>query len=161
MKTPVWTLVTKKIKDLKPHPKNPRRISKDETAHLKSSLEKFGLTDKPIINLDNVIIGGHQRVKVLKSMGWKEVQCLMPDRLLDEAEVEEALIRHNKNSGQWDWDGLANNFESLDLIEFGFKAEELFGSGSDEDAPKKPKKEKEEESGEKKLKECPSCGHKF
>jgi hypothetical protein len=167
MTAPNWSIVTRKIKDLKPHPKNPRRITKDEVAHIKASIEKFGLTDKPIINQDNTLIGGHQRVKVLKTMGWKEVPCMYPDRLLSEEEVEEALIRHNKNSGQWDWDALANNFEGLNLIDWGFSADTLFGDASDEDAPKKAKSDKEddeEDAGQekaKKLKECPSCGATF
>lgn len=161
MTAPTWSIVLRKIKDLKPHPKNPRRITKDEVAHIKESISKFGLTDKPIINQDNTLIGGHQRVKVLKSMGWKEVPCMYPDRMLTEQEVEEALIRHNKNSGQWDFDKLANEFEGLDLIEWGFNPETLFGDATDEEEPKAPKEKAEKEPGEKKLKECPSCGHQF
>lgn len=154
MTAPKWSIATRKIKDLKSHPKNPRRISKDEVAHLQISIEKFGLTDKPLINQDNVIIGGHQRVKVLKKMGWKEVECLMPDRMLTEEEVEEALIRHNKNHGQFDYDILANQFEGLNLIEWGFQPEELFGITEEEEKEAKAEKEK----AEKKQKTCPSCG---
>lgn len=159
MSAPTWSLVKRKAKDLKPHPKNPRRLLTDDAAHLQISMEKFGIIEKIVINTDNQIIGGHQRWRLLKKSGHKEVDCYIPDRTLDEREVEELLIRLNKNSGQFDQDILANEFEGLDLLDWGFKAEELFGSAYEE---KKPKGEKEpKENSSKKLKTCPSCGHEF
>lgn len=164
MTVPTWKIVKLKSKELKPHPKNPRRITTDEAAHLKNSLSKFGLIDKPIVNTDNVIIGGHQRFRLLKKSGYKEIECWVPDRLLEEKEVEELMIRLNKNSGKFDFDMLANQFEGLDLLDWGFSGEELFGmGGEDSDKKTKTKKEKEvsEEEPEAKKKECPSCGFKF
>ena len=61
-----WNLQTLSIKDLKDHPKNPRQIKKEQQQHLQNLIEKFGLIDKPIINKDCTIIGGHQRVRILK-----------------------------------------------------------------------------------------------
>ena len=63
-----WKLETVLIKDLKNHPKNPRYISKDQFRHLENLINKFGLIDKPIVNLDRTIIGGHQRIQILKKM---------------------------------------------------------------------------------------------
>jgi DNA modification methylase len=127
MTAPNWTLVRRKLKDLKPHPKNPRSLSTDDGTHLQISLEKFGIADKPIINQDGMIIGGHQRVKILKKMGIKEIECLVPDRLLDQREVDEFNIRLNRNTGEWDWEILANEWEPTDLLEWGFRAEEMLG----------------------------------
>ncbi len=120
-----WTLVKRKISDLKEHPKNPRTLSKDQAKHLKTSLDKFGLADKPIINQDGTIIGGHQRLKILSDMGYNEVECWYPDSELAEDEVDELNIRLNKNTGDWDWDILANEWEQQDLYEYGFTPEEL------------------------------------
>jgi site-specific DNA-methyltransferase (adenine-specific) len=85
------------------------------------------MIDKPIVNLDsaNTIIGGHQRKHVLESTGVKEIECWIPDRELTEREVEELNIRLNKNTGSWDFDVLANEFELDDLLEWGFDKKEL------------------------------------
>ena len=63
-----WKLEAIPIKELREHPKNPRQISKDQYQHLTNLIAKFGLIEKPIINLDRMIIGGHQRLKILKKM---------------------------------------------------------------------------------------------
>lgn len=121
----LWTLEKRKLKDLKDYAKNPRTLTKDQEAHLSASIEKFGLIDKPIVNLDGTLIGGHQRKRVLKKLGLKEVDCYVPDRLLTEKEVEELNIRLNKNTGDFDFDILANQWETLDLLNWGFTADEL------------------------------------
>lgn len=146
-----WTLGVYPIKSLKNHPKNPRQLSKDQNEHLKTSIGKFGLIEKPIINRDLTVIGGHQRIRVLKAKGAKTVECWIPDRLLDEKEVDELCIRLNRNTGDWDFDLLANEFEAMDLLEWGFSEEQLVGSFSEVEGEKPEKK--------KKSKECPNCGH--
>jgi ParB-like chromosome segregation protein Spo0J len=113
-------------------------------------MERFGLIEKPVINLDNTIISGHQRIQILKKQGTKEIECWLPDRHLTDKEVDELLIRLNKNHASWDYDLLANSFEVPDLIEYGFTTDELEVTIPDE----KPKKGK-------KKKECPNCGHEF
>lgn len=120
-----WKLETRKIKDLKEHPKNPRTLSKDQNQRLTESLERFGVAEKPIINTDGLIIGGHQRLKVLKTMGLKEIECWTPSQTLSEDQVDELNIRLNKNTGDWDWDCLANEWEMDDLIEWGFTPEDF------------------------------------
>jgi DNA modification methylase len=120
-----WSLQTLKIKDLKKHPKNPRTLSRDQFDHLKKSLDKFGLIDKPIVNTDMMIIGGHQRIKILKLDGIKEIECWVSDQLLSDQDVEELNIRANKNTGEWDWDILANQWEVPELLDWGFTVDEL------------------------------------
>jgi len=122
-----WSLKTFQIDDLTDYSKNPRSLTKQQFEQLKKSLDKFGLIDKPIINADekNTVIGGHQRLRVLRSENQKSVECWYPSRELDEKEVEELNIRLNKNTGDWDFDTLANNFEVGDLMDWGFSKEEL------------------------------------
>jgi len=162
MQAPTWSIVTRKIKELKPHPKNPRILSTDDAAHLQASMDKFGLIEKIIINTDGQIIGGHQRYRLLKRKKTTEVECWIPDRQLDEREAEELLIRLNKNHGQWNFDDLANTFEGLDLLEWGFKAEELLGKVEDDEEVSTTTSEPESKEKKKKSSHtCPSCGCVF
>jgi DNA modification methylase len=123
-----WKLEKRKLKDLIPHPKNPRKLSKHDYEHLSKSLDRFGLIDKPIIDKNNRIIGGHQRVAILNEAGIKEVECWVPHRDLTDNECDELLLRLNRNLGEWDWDILGNEFDPLELMEFGFEASEFLGS---------------------------------
>lgn len=120
-----WTLEKRKISDLSEYAKNPRRLSKFQADHLRESLNKFGQCDVIQINLDNIIIGGHQRVRTLKKMGAKYVDVYVPSRMLDDKEVEELCIRLNKNKGEFDDDMLANMWDLPDLLEWGFTQNEL------------------------------------
>jgi len=122
-----WTLRTVDISTLTDYYKNPRSLSKAQFDQLKTSLDKFGMIDKPIINLDsaNTVIGGHQRLHILRADKVKRVECWYPSRLLTDKEVEELNIRLNKNTGNWDFDALANRFEVPDLLEWGFDEREL------------------------------------
>jgi len=80
----------------------------------------------PVINMDNMLISGHQRVNILKALGRQdeEIDVRVPNRKLTDKEVEEANIRENKNLGEWDFDALANFDEDL-LKGIGFGADEL------------------------------------
>ena len=147
-----WKLETRKISDLKPHPKNPRELSKDQARQLTKSLGKFGLIEKPIINTDNTIIGGHQRVKLLKSKGFKEVDCWVPSQALEERDLDELNIRLNRNHGEFDFDILANEWNVPDLLDWGFSVNELELNESEE-------VESVEKEKKKKLKTCPNCGY--
>ena len=122
-----WTLQQFRLDELTDYYKNPRSLSEKEFKQLKTSLDKFGMIDKPIVNADsaNTIIGGHQRKHVLEASGVKEIECWVPDRELSDKEVEELNIRLNKNTGSWDFDVLANEFELDDLLDWGFDKQEL------------------------------------
>lgn len=119
-----WKTEKRKIEELRPWEKNPRKFNEKQKIRLKESLEKFNLAEPIIINKDGTVIGGHFRLKVLKEMGVEEVDVRVPDRLLSEKEVEELNLRLNKNLGEWDWDLLANFDEEL-LKNVGFEDEEL------------------------------------
>lgn len=149
-----WLLEKRLIKDLKPHPKNPRQLSKDQERHLRTSIDKFGLAEKIIINTDNTIIGGHQRINILKSMKEKEIECWVPERELTDLEVDELCIRLNRNHGDFDFDILANQFDIPDLLEWGFNVDDLdIGAFEEIESDTKDKT--------KKLTTCPQCGHEF
>jgi len=117
----------KSIKDLIQAEYNPRQLSKEQFNTLKDSLVEFGFVDPIIINSNpkrkNIIIGGHQRVKVAKEIGIKEVPCFKINLSLEKE--KELNVRLNKNTGDWDWDLLANNFDVNNLLEWGFTEEDL------------------------------------
>ncbi len=121
-----WKLELRQVSELEVHPRNPRYLSKHDANHLKQSILKFGLIDKPIITKIGQIIGGHQRVQILKSLGVEEVECWVnqSDDLTNE-EIDELNIRLNKNTGQWNWDILANEWDPNMLCQWGFKPDEF------------------------------------
>lgn len=148
-----WKNETRKISELKPYHKNPRKLTAKQSQDIQKSIEKFGLTDKPLIQPDGTIIGGHARVKVLKKMGYKEIPVLVASPALDEKEIEEAVIRHNKNTGEFDYEILANEWDISNLIDWGFEEKDLFGIADviSEDPL-------EEEEKKNKCNMCPHCG---
>lgn len=149
-----WKIREWDIDVLSAHPKNPRQLSKSQHKHLKQSLDKFGLIEKPIVNLDGQIIGGHQRVRILREQGEQRVYCWTPDKPLDSKAVDELVIRLNANTGEWDDDILANEWDLAELeawglegLDFGINTQDL-----GEDLAK---------DLEKPEKVCPHCGEKL
>ena len=131
----------KQIADLIPAPYNPRQSTAKQEKHLKESLEKFGMVEPIIFNKQTgYIVGGHFRVRELKKLGIKEIECVIVD--LNEADEKELNIRLNANTGSWDWDTLANDWDVVDLEAWGMEipqfdseAEELEASEDDYDVP--------------------------
>jgi DNA modification methylase len=123
-----WHTEKRRLGDLIEWDKNPRQLKDHDAEHLKKSLDNFGVADPLIINTDNRIIGGHMRRRIMLQSGYKPddlVDVRVPERELTEREAEELAIRLNKNTGDWDFDALANNFELDDLLEWGFEKQEL------------------------------------
>ena len=131
----------KQIADLIPAPYNPRQSTAKQEKHLKESLEKFGMVEPIIFNKQTgYIVGGHFRVRELKKLGIKEIECVIVD--LNEADEKELNIRLNANTGSWDWDTLANDWDvaeleawGLEIPQFDNEAEELEASEDDYDVP--------------------------
>ena len=129
-------IIKKKIDKLKPANYNPRKNLKPgdkEYEKLKKSIKEFGYVEPVIYNKrTGLVVGGHQRLKVLKELGYEEIDCVIVD--LDEAK-EKAL---NKISDEWNNNLLADLLKELDEEGFdvtltGFdldEAKELFGKGS-------------------------------
>lgn len=131
----IWRIEKRKLSELKDHSKNPKTCSQKTFEMLKASISKFGFIDKPFINTDNTIIGGHLRKRVLFELGYDEIEVYVPSRPLDEKEVDELCVKHNLYKGDWDYDILANEFDPGDLVQWGF--DDLF-----EERPAKRQKPK-------------------
>ena len=107
------------LKELKPAAYNPRKKLKKgdkEYEKIKQSLLKFGYVDPIIVNNDLTVIGGHQRLTVLKDLDYETAKCVIVKL---SKEDEKALnIALNKITGQWDDALLADLL--LDLQESDF-----------------------------------------
>jgi len=106
------------IDKLKASSYNPRKdlISSDaEYQKIKKSIETFGYIDPAIVNKDMTVIGGHQRIKVLKDLGYTEIDCVITD--IDKTQEKALNIALNKISGEWDMSALKNLLQELDTGE--------------------------------------------
>lgn len=157
----------RKINDLVPYDKNPRKLTEVQFEQLKASLEKFDLAEIPVIDTDNMIVAGHQRLMVLKKLGRgeEEIDVRVPNRKLSEEEFKEYLVRSNKNTGSWDFDLLSSDFEVEDLIKWGFQDFELGMDQRVQDFENKEIDPEEMGGGIQQPKTtkvtCPHCQHEF
>ena len=121
-------IVKRKIKDLIRAEYNPRKITKVQFQDLKDGIIEFGLVQPLVVNekkeRKNVIVGGHQRLKIWEELGNKEVDCSIVNLPLDKE--KKLNIKLNKNGGSFDDDLLQEFFEYEELIEWGFTPDELF-----------------------------------
>ena len=73
-------VVTVEIDSLKPAHYNPRQISREELDKLSKSIKQFGFVDPALVRkADNMIVGGHQRIKAAQELGLKEVPVIYLD----------------------------------------------------------------------------------
>lgn len=143
----------KKLSDLIPAPYNPRTSTKTQEENLKRSLEKFGVVEPIIFNKQTgYIVGGHFRVREIKKLGFKEVECVIVD--LNEADERELNIRLNANTGSWDFESLANEWDANELNDWGLDVP-VFDATIEEDEPEDEKQPTET------MITCPKCSHEF
>ncbi|MDE3095587.1 MAG: DNA modification methylase [Chloroflexota bacterium] len=92
------------LADLVPAAYNPRKALRDgdpEYAKLRRSIEEFGLVDPIIWNSRTKrVIGGHQRLTVLRDLGRTTVPTVVVD--LDEKREKALNVALNKVTGDWD-----------------------------------------------------------
>lgn len=115
-----WQIEKRNIDDLKGYEKNPRKFTEKGLKDLKKSLENCGDANIITINKDNTVLGGHARLTVMKQLGYKEVDVKVPDRLLNDKECQEIVIRLNANTaGEWDFEKLEADFDTEELEDWG------------------------------------------
>lgn len=125
------------IDNLKPSEYNPRKHSKEQAGQLKEALTKFGFVDPVICNnatgRESIIIGGHFRVEMAKELGIEQVPVVYVN-IPDIEKEKELNLRLNKNTGEFDWNLLAEFDESF-LSDVGFTSQELDEIFETEDIP--------------------------
>ena len=123
---------TLSVDALRPAAYNPRKKLKagdKEYEKIKNSILEFGYVEPIIVNYDMTVIGGHQRLTVLKDLGYTEVQCVVV-HIEDEHKVKALNIALNKITGAWNEQLLADLLVDLQSMDFntdltGFEAPEI------------------------------------
>ena len=110
-----------KITEVKNNPNNPRVIKDDKFTKLVNSIKEFPkmLEIRPIVvNDDMIVLGGNMRLKACKEAGLKEVPIIKASDLTED-EQRQFIIKDNVSGGEWDWEMLANEWDSEQLEDWG------------------------------------------
>ena len=114
-----------KISEVKPNPKNPRIIKDGKFQKLVKSIQEFPdmLNKRPLVVFTDVdgkyiVLGGNMRLKALKELKHETVPIIVADEWTEE-QKNEFLIKDNVGFGEWDWDSLANEWDSEKLDDWG------------------------------------------
>jgi len=108
------------IGELKPNPNNPRIIKDDKFKKLVQSIKdlpEMAEVRPVVVNTDMVVLGGNMRLKAMREAGWKEVPIEVVD--WDEDKQRQFIIKDNVSGGEWDWEMLANEWDTEELQEWG------------------------------------------
>lgn len=128
-----------KISKIKGNPKNPRIIKNDKFKTLKHSIKTMPgyMKLRPVIIDENMmVLGGNMRLKASIDLGKKEIWTDMFTQAdcddMNKIAVKEKretktyleycdaiIIKDNVSSGEWEWDILANDWDSVLLNEYG------------------------------------------
>jgi len=114
-----------KISAIKANSKNPRQIKDDKFKKLVQSIRDFPdmLNKRPLICFTDVdkkyvVLGGNMRLKAAQEVGLKEMPIILADDWTQE-QKDEFLIKDNVGFGEWNWDELANDWDSELLDNWG------------------------------------------
>jgi ParB-like chromosome segregation protein Spo0J len=123
-----------KISEVKNNPKNPRLIKDDKFRKLVKSIQEFPqmLELRPIVvDENNIVLGGNMRLKACKEAGLKEVYIVKAENLT-ELQKDEFIVKDNVGFGEWDWDMLANEWDTEKLDEWGLDLPVILDSSEDD-----------------------------
>lgn len=107
------------LETLIPADYNPRKKLKPgdtEFEKIKNSITEFGYVDPVIVNKDLTVVGGHQRISVLKTLGFTEIDCVIID--IDKTKEKALNIALNKISGQWNKELLGELIQDLQSLDY-------------------------------------------
>ena len=132
------------IETIKLDPSNPRSITKEAFESLKQSITDFPEMQsvKPLVVADGYALAGNMRLLAYKDLGYRELHVLDVSEW-SQAKRDEFMIKDNTHYGTWDYDALANEWETLPLTDWGLdvwetEVEELKGLTDEDDVPEAP-----------------------
>ena len=113
-----------KLTEIKPNPNNPRVIKDDKFYKLVNSIQEFPkmLELRPmVVNEHNILLGGSMRLKALQNLKYDEIPDTWVKQAseLTEDEQRQFIIKDNVGFGEWDWEMLANEWNSDELNMWG------------------------------------------
>lgn len=106
-------------------PKNPRLIKDAKFEKLKKSIEDnpemLGMREVLVYPYGSkfVIIGGNMRFQACKELGFETVPCKVLDKDMTAEQLRAITIKDNVGFGEHDWELLANEWDSVELEEWG------------------------------------------
>jgi ParB-like chromosome segregation protein Spo0J len=119
-----------KLSKIKPNPNNPRIIKDDKFKKLVQSLQEFPemMEKRPMVcvtDVDGSIypLGGNMRLKALQELKFKEIPStyvMMADEWTEERR-REFVIKDNIGYGEWEWEQLANDWDTEQLQDWGLE----------------------------------------
>ena len=117
-------IVYKRIGELVPYEKNPRKNTK-AVKYVANSIETFGFKVPIVIDENNVVVCGHTRLLASEKLGMDEVPCIIAKDLTEE-QIKAFRLADNKVSekAEWDFDLLNEEMDELfnfDMEDFGFE----------------------------------------
>ena len=106
---------------IRKNPDNPRSITGQDMERLMQSIKTFPdmMDARPVIIDENyMVLGGNMRYEACKRLGWQSIPCIRMHRW-DYERKKEFIVKDNVQSGQWEWDTLANQWDAVDLESWG------------------------------------------
>ena len=126
-----------KLSQLKPNPSNPRIIRDDKFIKLVESLRSFPemMEKRPMVCVTDVDgkvfpLGGNMRLRAIQQLGMKDIPDTWVTLADDwtEEKRKEFTIKDNASFGEWDWESLANEWDSEQLSDWGVDVPIVFDS---------------------------------
>ena len=109
------------IQEVRLNEENPRYIKDHKFEKLVKSIKEFPqmLDLRPIVvNQDMIVLGGNMRLRACREAGLTEVPIIQASELSEEQQ-KEFVIKDNSSFGEWDWDLLANEWDTEQLVDWG------------------------------------------
>jgi len=110
-----WRTEQRRVRDLIPSGYNPRERDEKGQSVLEESLDKFGLVDTPVINMDGQLISGHRRLEyyIARDLPDEMIDVRVPSRMLTVDEVKQYMLLANSHAGKWDLIKLEEEFGDI------------------------------------------------
>lgn len=127
-------------------PQNPRFIRDQRYEALKKSIqdapEMLSLRELLVMphGKKYVVIGGNMRLRACKDLGYEEVPCKVLDKDTPVEKLREYAIKDNNGFGEDDWDILANEWDEVELLDWGMELPPEWGQDAQENEPEEKEK---------------------
>lgn len=120
---------------------NPRQIKGEKFDRLKASIERNPemLALRELLVYEHggkyIVIGGNMRYRACKELGYTQMPCkIIPPQATAE-QLNAYIILDNSGFGDWDWDALANEWDSQQLTDWGVDVPNWDEEASEEEQP--------------------------